>query len=197
MKYNKVALSIACAYGALSTTVLAEEALAESVEKIVVTGQKIDRSLQDTANSVAVLTSSDIEKLSVQNVADIYNLVPNISGDFNQGFTIRGINAFNVSGGGNSFLTSMYLDGAPLPYRVVRSGALSVWDLAQVEVFRGPSQPCKAAMPWPGLLCCGLKSQLMNIQQRLKWHGVSTDSKSLLWLGVAQSLMTFWPFVLR
>lgn len=138
MKLNKVALGLFCACGALSFPVLSDELADDSIETIVVTGQKIDRSLKDTANSVAVVTASDIEKLNVQNVADIYNVIPNISGDFNQGFTIRGINAFNVSGGGNSFLTSMYLDGAPLPYRVVRSGALSVWDLSQVEVFRGP-----------------------------------------------------------
>ena len=139
MKYNKVALGLALAFSTISQNALADDAmLDENIETIIVTGQKIDRSLKETPNSVAVLTGNEIEKLNIQNVADIYNVIPNVSGDFNQGFTIRGINAFNVSGGGNSFLTSMYLDGAPLPYRVVRSGALSVWDLSQVEVFRGP-----------------------------------------------------------
>jgi len=138
MEFNKIMLCLSLASAVYSTNLLAENTLNETIETIVVTGQKIDRSLKETPNSVAVLTSKDIEKLNVQNVADIFNVIPNVSGDFNQGFTIRGINAFNVSGGGNSFLTSMYLDGAPLPYRVVRSGALSVWDLSQVEVFRGP-----------------------------------------------------------
>jgi outer membrane receptor protein involved in Fe transport len=137
MKFNKVAISLIIACSTQSSLVLADDLLDENIETIVITGQKIDRSLQETPNSVAVVTNSDIQKLNIQNVADIYNVIPNVSGDFNQGFTIRGINAFNVSGGGNSFLTSMYLDGAPLPYRVVRSGALSVWDLSQVEVFRG------------------------------------------------------------
>lgn len=138
MKFNKIMLCLSLASAVYSNNLLAENAPDDTIETIVVTGQKIDRSLKETPNSVAVLTSKDIEKLNVQNVADIFNVIPNVSGDFNQGFTIRGINAFNVSGGGNSFLTSMYLDGAPLPYRVVRSGALSVWDLSQVEVFRGP-----------------------------------------------------------
>lgn len=138
MKYNKITSSIAVACSLLSAPLLADELNDENIETIIVTGQKIDRSIKDTPNSVAVMTASDIDRLNVQNVADIYNFIPNISGEFNQGFTIRGINAFNVSGGGNSFLTSMYLDGAAMPYRVVRSGALSVWDLAQVEVFRGP-----------------------------------------------------------
>lgn len=139
MKHNKVTLGLWLALSLCSTSITAEAAAAsDNVETIVVTGQKIDRSLQDTVNSVAVVTATDMAKLNVQNVADIYNVIPNVSGDFRQGFSIRGINAFNVSGGGNSFLTSMYLDGAPLPFRVVRSGALSVWDLAQIEVFRGP-----------------------------------------------------------
>ena len=146
MKYNKVMACLALAGAVCSTNVLAEDLLDEAMETIVVTGQKIDRSLKDTPNSVAVITSNEIEKLNVQNIADIYNVIPNVSGDFNQGFTIRGINAFNVSGGGNSFLTSMYLDGAPLPYRVVRSGALSVWDLSQVEVFRGPQSTLQLSL---------------------------------------------------
>ncbi|WP_448552832.1 TonB-dependent receptor [Thalassotalea montiporae] len=138
MKYNKVAMGLMLACSTFSHVTFAEELLDENVEKIVVTGQKIDRSLKDTVNSVAVVTSKEFERLNIKTVNDIYNVVPNISGDFGQGFSMRGINAFNVSGGGNSYLTSMYLDGAPLPFRLLRSGATSVWDLAQVEVFRGP-----------------------------------------------------------
>ena len=110
----------------------------KDVEVIVVQGQKIDRTLQETVNSVAVVTSKDIEQNNILNATDIFQLMPNVTGDFNQGFTIRGVNAFTVSGGGNSFLASMYLDGAPLPYRMTRGGGLSVWDLSQVEIFRGP-----------------------------------------------------------
>lgn len=140
MKHSKIVVAIAAALSATSFNALAEiapEADAD-IEKIIVTGQKIDRTIQETPNSVAVITTADIEKQNMQNMADIYSAIPNVAGDFNQGFSIRGINAFNVSGGGNSYLTSVYLDGAPLPYRVVRNGATSVWDLSQVEVFRGP-----------------------------------------------------------
>ncbi|REL26512.1 TonB-dependent receptor [Thalassotalea euphylliae] len=138
MKYNKVATALMLACGAFSQTILADEILDDSIETIVVTGQKIDRSLKETVNSVAVVTAKEFEKLNIKTVDDIYNIVPNISGDFGQGFSIRGIDGFNVSGGGNSYLTSIYLDGAPLPERVARAGGTSVWDLAQVEVFRGP-----------------------------------------------------------
>ena len=137
MKVSKVALLIALSLtaGVSSFQVTADET---NIEKIVVTGQKIDRSIQETKNSVAVVTAQDIETLAVRDVSDIFYTIPNVNGTLNNGFSIRGIDAFNVSGGGNSYLTSMYFDGAPLPYRMMNQGAVSMWDVSQVEVFRGP-----------------------------------------------------------
>lgn len=136
MKYNKLAIGVASALGLFVTQVTAEQA--QEVETIVITGQKIDRSLKETPNSVAVVTTEDIEKQNAQNISDVFAGMANVAGELRQGFSIRGVDAFNVSGGGNSYLATMYLDGAPLPYRLVRSGAIPVWDLSQVEVFRGP-----------------------------------------------------------
>ncbi|MDK1313434.1 TonB-dependent receptor [Pseudoalteromonas ardens] len=139
MKLNILAKSVGLALisaATASTSAIADEA--KELDVIVVQGQKIDRTLQETPSSVAVVTSKDMEQNNLQNINDVFAMMPNVAGDFNQGFSIRGVDSFSVSGGGNSFLTSMYLDGAPLPFRMVKSGGLSVWDLAQVEVFRGP-----------------------------------------------------------
>ena len=136
MKLNKLAIGVAAALGVFASNVTAEET--QEFETIVVTGQKIDRTLKETPNSVAVVTAEDLEKQNAQNISDVFSSMANVAGDINQGFNIRGVDAFNVSGGGNSYLATMYVDGSPLPYRTVRSGAIPVWDLAQVEVFRGP-----------------------------------------------------------
>ncbi len=136
MKYNKLAIGVATAMGLFAAHSIANEV--QEVETIVVTGQKIDRTLKETPTSVAVITTEDLEKQNIQNISDVFAGMANVAGDLTQGFSIRGINAFNVSGGGNSYLTTMYLDGAPLPYRVMRSGAVPVWDVSQIEVFRGP-----------------------------------------------------------
>ncbi|ALU42884.1 TonB-dependent receptor [Pseudoalteromonas rubra] len=138
MKLNILAKSVGLALISTATTFTAIADEEKEMDVIVVQGQKIDRTLQDTPSSVAVVTRKDIESNNIQNINDAFSMMPNVAGDFNESFSIRGINAFSVSGGGNSYLTSMYLDGAPLPYRMVKSGGLSVWDLAQVEVFRGP-----------------------------------------------------------
>lgn len=140
MKLNLTARAVLLALSSsalITPTVLAEQ-VEQGIETIVVRGQKIDRGLQDTPNSVAVVTEDDLEKLHLNHVADIFSSMPNVNGSLGQGYSIRGIAFDNVSGGGNSFLTSMYVDGASLPFRLLRMGTLSVWDLAQVEVFRGP-----------------------------------------------------------
>jgi outer membrane receptor protein involved in Fe transport len=144
MKINQLARAIKIAVFAtipLSSVTYAQaddSAMEQEVETITVTGQKIDRSLQETANSVSVTTAKALEQLDISSPSDLFQHIPNVHGGTNQGFTIRGIDSFNVSGGGNSYLTSVYFDGAPLPFRMVRSGKMSLWDVSQVEVFRGP-----------------------------------------------------------
>ena len=120
----------------LTLTAFAQDKLID-VEKIVVTGQKIDRSLQETAASVAVFTQNNLEQQNITNFGEILAHAPNVN--FNDySFSIRGIDAFNVSGGGNSYLASVYVDGAALPYRMIQSGGFSTWDVSQVEILRGP-----------------------------------------------------------
>ncbi|TMP40490.1 hypothetical protein CWB96_03070 [Pseudoalteromonas citrea] len=138
MKINQIAHAINVALLATSITTAVHADEEKELEVIVVQGQKIDRTLQDTPTSVAVLTSKEMQNNNITNMSDVMSMMPNVAGDFNKGFSIRGIDAFSVSGSGNSFLTSVYLDGAPLPFRMIKSGGLSVWDLSQVEVFRGP-----------------------------------------------------------
>ncbi len=134
----KIAVFAAIPLSSSAYAQVSDTEIAEGIETITVTGQKIDRSLQETANSVSVTTAKALEQLDISTPSDLFQHIPNVHGGTNQGFTIRGIDSFNVSGGGNSYLTSVYFDGAPLPFRMVRSGKMSLWDVNQVEVFRGP-----------------------------------------------------------
>ncbi|TMO54398.1 TonB-dependent receptor [Pseudoalteromonas phenolica] len=109
----------------------------KEIETIMVTGQKVARSLQETTTSVAVLTPEMIEQQQINTFTDVMVNTANTHGD-SYGFSIRGIDGFNVSGGGNSYLASVYIDGAPLPQGLVRNGGFSTWDAQQVEILRGP-----------------------------------------------------------
>jgi len=117
----------------------AEAEAPSQLEEVVVTGEKTARSIQDTPTSVAVVTTRDIEEQNLVDVYDLINRTANLNSTFGkQGFTIRGIANANVTGVGTGDLATVYLDGSPLPRAAVNSGPLDLWDLAQVEILRGP-----------------------------------------------------------
>lgn len=106
---------------------------------IVVMGEKANRTLQDTPASVAVTTGETIVEQNLIDVYDVLERTPNVAiGANRNSFTIRGIDAFNVSGAGDGALASVYVDGAVLPRAALNNGPLDLYDIAQVEVFRGP-----------------------------------------------------------
>lgn len=140
-------LRLLCASSALvlafhaGTAVAADAADASGaqVEELIVTGEKADRSVQDTVSSVAVITAARIERENIQDFFDVVNRTANVSETYGPtGFTIRGISNLNVSGGGSSGLATVYLDGAPLPDRALHAAPLQMFDVRQVEILRGP-----------------------------------------------------------
>ncbi|MDZ7867951.1 MAG: TonB-dependent receptor [Rheinheimera sp.] len=106
------------------------------IERIVITGEKTSRSLLETASSVGVTTSERIEQEQLFDFSDVVQRTANVSSMYgNRGFTIRGI--ANESGAPNP-LATVYLDGAAIPSQISESGPLDLWDISQVEIFRGP-----------------------------------------------------------
>ena len=106
---------------------------------IIVTGEKSNRSLQETTTSVAVTTAERIEQENILTIQDVYNRTANVSETYGAaGFTIRGINNQGVGAGGNADTATVYVDGAPIPREALFGGPTDLWDIAQVEVLRGP-----------------------------------------------------------
>jgi iron complex outermembrane recepter protein len=137
-KKCKVALSIALTFTAIASnqTVLAEDNNQE-YERIMVTGQKITRTLQETPASIAVFSTEKIEQQNLGEISEVLFETANVHSTGNGSFNIRGIDAFNVSGSGTSALASVYIDAAALPERIIRNG-FSTWDASQIEILRGP-----------------------------------------------------------
>lgn len=112
---------------------------ATEVREVIVTGEKTERSLQETVASVAVVDARRIEEEAIQSFFDIVDRTANVSSTYGgAGFTIRGVNNINVSGGGSGGLATVYVDGAAIPERALSNGPLDMWDVAQVEILRGP-----------------------------------------------------------
>lgn len=125
-----------------STPVWANDKINSTIEEVLVTGLKVERSLQDTPVSISLTTAKDMEVEGMVDLYDVLSRTANVSAETSNSFSIRGIDAFNVSttghSGSNSGLVSVFVDGASLPYRQVQLGGLGIWDVKQVEVLRGP-----------------------------------------------------------
>jgi outer membrane receptor protein involved in Fe transport len=114
-------------------------------DEIFVTGERVKRSLRDTASSVSVVSQRDIEAASADRVKQMLELVPNVQlGNGSQGPAIRGqdttgaLQALPAFLGGNRPRTSLVVDGRRITYSEFVFGAAPAWDLNRIEVFRSP-----------------------------------------------------------
>ena len=108
-------------------------------DDIIVTGEKSNRTLQETTTSVAVTTPERIRQENILTIQDVYNRTANVSETYGAaGFTIRGISNRGVGAGGNADTATVYVDGAPIPNEALFGGPTDLWDIGQVEILRGP-----------------------------------------------------------
>ncbi|MDP5214692.1 TonB-dependent receptor [Pseudoalteromonas tunicata] len=144
-RFSALALSIVSVLS--SASALADDVAADaitSIEKITVMGEKTERSLKDTTSSVSVISAEQLangQYLSVSNaIAQVSNVVV-LSGSVPD---IRGVSGNGAATGFNSFTggakarVSTIVDGVIEPFVADLTGDTGLWDIAQIEVFRGP-----------------------------------------------------------
>jgi iron complex outermembrane recepter protein len=129
----------------LSTQAMAEEADEPRSDDIIVTGERVERSLQDTPASVTVIDLGRLEERSTDNVSALLAEIANVQlGAGDQGPTIRGQDTTGVLQGADAFLggsrprTTVSVDGRALGYNEFIYGLSSLWDVERVEIFRTP-----------------------------------------------------------
>jgi outer membrane receptor protein involved in Fe transport len=113
--------------------------------EIIVTGERVRRSVKDTASSVAVVTARELEAVPATRVDDVLALTPNVQlGGGTQGPTIRGQDTTGVLQnlpaflGGNRPRTTLIVDGRRTGYQEFVLGTQPLWDVNRIEVFRSP-----------------------------------------------------------
>ena len=123
---------------ALSILSFASQSFAATqLEEIIVTAQKRAESLQDVPISMTAISGDKIQQASMQTLEDLGAYVPNLDITENAVNSIISMRGIGV-GSNQSFEQSVgvYVDGIHYgKSRHVRSG---LFDLAQVEVLRGP-----------------------------------------------------------
>lgn len=150
-KLSLLSLCILSSYSTISMASIVNEA-DKKVKKeqiddvIVVTGEKFNRSEVETGSSVNIITRKELERRpDLYSLTQVFKDTPNIidTGLGNELPTIRGIEGSN-SPGTMTFLTgarprfNISVDGSTSNYNEVAFGAKSLWDMKQIEIYRGP-----------------------------------------------------------
>jgi iron complex outermembrane receptor protein len=139
---------------------------ATTLDTVTVTGEKTSRSLQDTTASVAVTTSARIEQENLRNLSDVIERTANVTPMYGaRGFTIRGI--ADEAGAANPLATT-YLDGAALPGQASDASPTDLWDIAQVEVFRGPQSTIQGENALAGAIVIRTEDPTMDWSGRAR-----------------------------
>lgn len=175
LKTTLLAQGLLLALAGTSAQVSAEEdrdqSARQSIEVIVVTGEKTERSVKDTAASVAVINQAMLESgqlvsmsdalADISNVVVLTGSVPDIRGVSGNG-SATGFNSFT---GGARARVSHLVDGVAQPYVADLTGDTGLWDIEQVEVFRGPQSTSNGRNSIGGAVYVNTKDPVMD------WEG--------------------------
>ena len=135
----------------------AQEKEAAPLEEIVVTAQKRSEALAKVPLSVSVLTGDMLEQQQADNFQDFAAMVPGLS--LTSGtrgitrLTLRGVNT-----GGVATTVGVYVDDVPfgsssgLANAAILSGDFDTFDLARIEVLRGPQGTLYGASSLGGVM---------------------------------------------
>lgn len=118
------------------------------LDALTVSGEKTERSLQDTATSVAVFDRAALEgRPHIPSANALVNRVVNVTTtgtNSNLAPTVRGIDGTGPTQGGYAFVAgirsrlNLQVDGRPVSFNEQIYGDNSLWDVEQAEVLRGP-----------------------------------------------------------
>ena len=163
MKFNRATLLISSAMGALmmqAPAFAADEGgkpPVSTVEEIVVTAQKREQTLIDIPQAISVVSGDALEKVHATNFSDYLKLVPGlqlVQSTPGQGrLVMRGVNT-----GGVASTVAVYMDETPfgsssaLVNGAVLAGDFDTFDVARIEVLRGPQGTLYGASSMGGLL---------------------------------------------
>jgi outer membrane receptor protein involved in Fe transport len=138
---------LAALSGLAPTAAAAQTATGEtSVDQVVVTAERTNRSLRDTASSVAVMTAKDAENAGLQTTYDALDMIPNVvaTRSANNAPAVRGIDGGGPAIGANAFFAgtrprlAFQVDGRTLTFNESIYLDGGIWDMQQIEAYRGP-----------------------------------------------------------
>ncbi|WP_445354824.1 TonB-dependent receptor [Microbulbifer sp. EKSA008] len=121
-----------------------EEYAPQAMENVIVIGEKTKRSLKETTSSVSVITEETLNSMQHLSITDAVSNISNVVVLSGATPDIRGVSGNGSATGFNSFTggakarVSTLIDGVAEPFVADLTGDSGIWDVEQIEVFRGP-----------------------------------------------------------
>lgn len=148
----------------------------EPHREIIVTGERVGRTVFDTSSSVAVLDSDGLEVLSGADRLDqVLASVPNLQlGSGGEGPTIRGQDTTGVLRdlpaflGGTRPRVTLQIDGRPISYNELAYGVSGIWDIERIEVFRSPQTTTQGRNSIAGAIFIETQDPTFELQGRAR-----------------------------
>lgn len=132
--FSKLALPLA-----VSAAMLATQARAQTLEEVVVTATKREKSVMDVPLAITALSGDFIEETNLNDVKDLISYTPGVSGNSQDSYidavSVRGVRTQDFGVGGDpssAFFKNDLYEG--------RNGAVvtSLYDIDRAEILRGP-----------------------------------------------------------
>ena len=186
---------------AMATPLIVQTARAQvkaevtNLDEVVVTAQKISQSVIDVPLSISVLGADDLERTQALNMQDFVKLVPGLQLTQSQpGFgrlALRGINTNGVAS-----TVGVYVDettfgsSSGLANGAILAGDFDTFDVARVEVLRGPQGTLYGASSLGGVLKYVTNPpQFESFEGRVRGSVESVDGGDMSWSGAAVANM--------
>src|ERR1700722_20202412 len=121
-----------------TTTQSVQPAQEDALQEIVVTAQRRRENLQDVPITVTAVSADSLTAVGITNTADLVNVVPGMLVQTSAGYSLPHLRGVGITaiGAGIENSVALYVDGV---YRGVSSSdAVSLNNIAQVEVEKGP-----------------------------------------------------------
>ena len=160
----------------------------QDAETLLVTGEKVKRSIFDTGSSVEVFDSNRISSMpNATQVPDLLRMTPNVVdvGIGNDLPPVRGVHGSGPPTGAGAFLSgtrprlNLSLDGRSLTYNEQAYGPQSLWDLDRVEVFRGPQSYIQGRNAIAGAIVMASKDPTFEWESAFKGGAGNQHSSQL------------------
>ncbi|ODC05087.1 TonB-dependent receptor [Terasakiispira papahanaumokuakeensis] len=125
---------------------------------IVITGEKIDKHLQDTVSAITVFNDQAVANGEYDDVKALATSASNVVTDSFGNIAMRGITGNGAATGGLAFITgarariATIIDGTTQDWSGYNFTPNTLWDIEQIEVLRGPQSTTQGASAIAGAL---------------------------------------------